>query len=540
MAGRFDFDSEEPVLADALADAGAAAAGTTTLDEYSAIRHAGAPKPVTIDLSGVDVEAIIEACNDHAASWQDRVEAVRWEEHRAVVELPDVSVETIELATGLRTATAVGSVMVYDAEIPGAMPWQWPLKIGWVPGSIGEEVADAFTNGHGGHWMHSLVQFVAYGHDTMPGLIDLLIVPEHEDPHPLLSSRGVQANALILADEKTPASDRLDQAREIADHLNAGAILLPRLGEVGELVDWLDRLIEEVSHKNPLDVAMGKSTPIGIVIGNKESMTAPLQNVTFRMADRAHDYLGTAVGRPRRPPAFAIGGPEHDETMAMAPPPLPGDLELLQEPDDMAHFSMESGGATRVREFREANDLNIDLLPDASPQRMLKAAIFQDRDGDGLEEEIEHAFIAGGEHWIHLWIGSGATGFLSAETPAGDAAFLDADDVLPDVPADIVVWGDGLEMQIEHVMVSSQRVSELASFSFTVPQRAKEYKLNIALLVEGRVVQSGVVGGPVTPSGGKTPPSQCACPAVRRWPESRRPHCARQPLPHRHDHDHGT
>ncbi|MGF1599097.1 MAG: hypothetical protein ACFCVK_19615 [Acidimicrobiales bacterium] len=460
----------------------------------TALQHVGSPDFAEINLTEVDVDAAVVAATENIARWHESIDHVSWAQHRFKVTVPEVDDRTASLAAALRQAAAVGSVFVADEGLEAAPEWRWPLRLGWVRGSVGEAVVDRLTDGTLPYWIATLVEMVELGGPTMPRIIDFLVVPPHPDPHPLLHTRGVRVNALIIVGQKrSSGSVGLVQARELAAHFDAAAILVPGLAEVDPLARWFARLVEEVSHKNPIDVAMGKSTDRGIVVGNSNAMVAPLEDVAVRMRERF------------RGEAFERYGPDSVRTWESAPPFEPAEMAppaMIEMPralavDDSDLFSMEGSGATEVKEIRQANELGIDLLPEPNPQRFLQAALF--RDG----EAVEHALAAGSQHWIHLWIGSGTTGFLRAETPEGAPAPLDPNDLRPDTPADIVVWGDHVELQRQTVMIHPSLLSDLASFVFDVPRRAEDFTINVALVIDGRVIQSGVVRAPVTPSGGK-------------------------------------
>ena len=93
----------------------------------------------------------------------------------------------------------------------------------------------------------------------------------------------------------------------------------------------------------------------------------------------------------------------------------------------------------------------------------------------------------------------GAAGLKFAASE--DIATIDSDDLQEGALCEILVWDSGGALQSAVVRVGHSRTSDVATFDVTVPKRASDYALSVALILNGRVAQMGVLRGPVTATG---------------------------------------
>lgn len=147
-------------------------------------------------------------------------------------------------------------------------------------------------------------------------------------------------------------------------------------------------------------------------------------------------------------------------------------------------------------EFQE--DADPEPEPEAEPgpgsPRVLEAAISR------ADTAAPQAFRAGTSHTIALRVGDG-TGALVARTTDGELAAIDSEDLTEGAAAEIAVWAIGGAVQRRGVQIGRSRMSTTASFEVLVPAGVLEFTLQVALILNGRVAQSGVIRGPVTPTG---------------------------------------
>jgi hypothetical protein len=474
---------EELPDGEALAGASLASARSWGPDEMSAISHTGEPGWSTLDVTSINTTAVTRNPERYRQAWRKHTERFSWATHRVMVEDDAPSRETVELARRLRDAPSIGSIMLVDRDLADESRWRWPLQVSWVADTVGADLVRYLVTEDHRSWMDDLVEFRPLDSVDLGTVLDIVFLASVADAEALLHSRGLRVNALVLV------GDELDdgffrRAGQLAEWAGAAALLLPHVAGGRALARWFERLVEELSHKNPIDVAMGKSTGSGIVIGGTAAFDAPLGNVIDQMRVSYERNVRSSDRRTRGPRP-----PVRDTTA------LP---DILAPDVPSERFDRESYGARIVRDMRLDNELGIDLLPEPNARRMLQAAIFRDE-----PEAVKHAFAAGRRHTVHIWIGDGSTGFLRAETPAGDPALIDREHLVNVTEADILLWADDIPMMNRTVKVGAGQLSETAGFDIDVPERSKDLTLNVALVIGGRVIQSGVIKGAVTPNGGR-------------------------------------
>lgn len=460
------------------------------IDAYSAlapasdIRDLGTPDWVDIDLSHVDVSLIQDQSDELSNRWHSVLDSSSAEYRLRLLvdrDQPDV----LQLAHQLRGADAVGSVTVHDPTLRFEPVWGWPLRVLGLPGSTGADVAAGLTDGSQATWIDDLVDFVD---DPLPrAVVDFAFIADRADIDMIEQNDGVvRVNAVIVVGADREALFRSIRSR--AQRLGIATIIIAPDEENTELSRWFERIVEEVSHNVALDVAVGKVSDGGMAITGDAGMVAPLESVRRRM--RA-SYIEEATAHGR---SVSIRLEEGGDTV----PPV------LAEDADEWMFDHESAGARRMRELRTANEFGVDLLDEASAvdsaveaplQRLLQASIHQDG------REVEYAFRASATHQVQIWIGDGSGGTLTAQTNTGDPAFIDDEDLNEGTLAEIVTWTWDGEPQRRTVRIGRDHTSQTADFSVTVPAEASDFTLNVALILNGRIAQSGVIEGPITPSG---------------------------------------
>lgn len=461
----------------AVAGAGIQDDGCQLRDE-SVIGHFGANNWDRIDIDDLDAERILADAKFYESRWHGAIDDVRWATHRVKL----VSKQPVEVAAGLakvlRVADEVGSVMLIDYELGQDAAWGWPLRVFNLPESVGSAVAAQLDPASTPPWFDALVDVMSVDSPNLDSTVDFVFVANDNDTRRYAAMRGLRVNAVVVAGVDANA-EWLKQVHALAKQLGAVALLIPELDDSESLAHWLIRLIEHLTHRNSIDVAMGKSSQHGVVITS--DLEAPIDNVVRRMRDR---FVATAEERGQSIDM------SHDVGRGMLPEPLRFDM-----PDE--YFGQESAGASRIRELREANEFAVDLLAHDA-DRYLQAAITRLNNNN-----VRAAFKAGETHEFHIWIGNGATGFLRAKTATGDAFVVDQADLFDGAMAEIVIWGDDVEFQSEVVRIGRHRMSETASFAVDVARSANDFEVNLALVLNGRIAQGGVIRGPVTPQGGR-------------------------------------
>lgn len=485
------FDLTQPEQANAVA--GACVAPDWRPSAEAQIGHFGAPAWEEVDLGDLDADAIRADAERFDTRWRTAVSDATWMPYRMAVRSQLPLSDSVELARVVRAAESVGSVMAVQDDLPSSPSWGWPLRVFFMPDSKGGEVAAHLRSGAVlPWWFKDLVELVSMQSPTLGGTVDVAFIDCAADVRRLRSTRGLRVNALIVV-ASDPRAEWVQQVGELAKHLGSVALLIPDVVGTKPLADWLLRFIEELSHRNSLDVAMGKAAPNGVII------TSTVASAVEAPLDHVRDRMRTAYAREVE---FGPSGPfvaEAAGAVSMTPSEIDGVVPAIlhsELSDDV--FGAESDAASEIRSIRHANDLNVDLLTDDDTERYLQAAV--SRFG---ELNVRLAFRAGEQHEVNIWVGRGATGFLRALTGDGTPFTIDHADLAAGTQGEIVIWGEGVPLQSRPVLIGEHKTSDLATFHVDVPKSAKDFEINLALVLGGRIVQGGAIRGPVTPKGGR-------------------------------------
>lgn len=469
-------------LARGLSGAGAPEASTTGVPVVAlanALAAAGyvpqselVPGWIDVDLSKVDVRPIVEDYEHLDEQWRSTIPGP--DAHNRMRLLTDLSDGTgLQIAREMRRADSIDSVLLLDDALHVEPNWGWPLRILRTSGSLGSDVVDSLRQQSNG-WLHDLVDFVEWDAGSSPRVVDFAFVADDSDLEAIAGMRGLEVRALVLGGSE-PSHERWLRIRELASGLGTATILVPCIDDPAEQAGWFARVLEEVSHNVPLDVAAARVSDDGFVIAG-DAASAPLENVRLRMRQSS---LREATRQGFEADVAGGGG--------LSP--------LLGEAVDESMFLHETDGAHVLRHLRADNALGVDLLPDPAAPRVLQADVR--RDG----KEVREAFRAGAHHQVDIWIGPVTDGTLVARTPDGGVAEIDSEDLHEGADCEILVWDSGGELKSAAVRVGRSRTSDVATFDVTVPDGASDYALSIALILNGRVAQMGVLRGPVTETG---------------------------------------
>jgi hypothetical protein len=135
-------------------------------------------------------------------------------------------------------------------------PWHWPLRVGLVgfPPGAAEAIMTAMRAGH--HTVPNLLELARV--EDQPGAVDVAVIEG-----PLLPAVGrlvehsLVANALLVLDEpaaRPAVVEALLATARAATGASASALLT-----TPDLTDLIRRLVEELSHANPFDVALARA-----------------------------------------------------------------------------------------------------------------------------------------------------------------------------------------------------------------------------------------------------------------------------------------
>ena len=376
------------------------------------------------------------------------------------------------------------AVVVVDRPIGSLRrrPWRWPLRIstlGLLPErfeAVGRELAAAANR-----FPPELVQ-LARAEDE-PGATDVLIVPGslHEATVAVIGS-GVVANAVVVLEK----ADRqwaltLAQAASIRAATSAGVVALADPSGRRPLGDSLGQIVWEMSHAQPIDVALTRAFDRRIlVLAEAEALDrSKLQEVARRLVREVAMAERPPTAEPPPPSPPTRGGEVAEEAEAGFPEAgLLADAAEGMFLGEVHEASTIAGAAPRV----------VEAIEEAGGDRRLQALVTSPGAQDNTLRE-------GADHGVMVWIGPVEAGAL-----ATDVAFPDEE--LP--------WDEAEAFRLTVVFAPTSPIAEPqraelelrrtgragASRSvWRVPAGLTSAEARIVVLFRNRVLQTAVLSG---------------------------------------------
>lgn len=392
----------------------------------------------------------------------------------------DLSIIDLPWLTRLLSSVAgVTSVTIerWNDQFPSKRTWGWPLQVGFLSDAQSQALSRSMSNLH---WQR-FVQFVN-AHDAVKQ-IDLLINPGTLSEALAAVTRGSWLPEVhtVLAlggiGRTRGVSHMLEALRVEADAAASGVLEVP----TDEASEWLDSVLFELSHDQPLDVAL----------------FSPLREPPLLCGARGA-WSSACVSQAARHLArrFARAAPE--ETIAAAPSRMLQNLGLPETARmvDLAHaleerakelpFDHEGDTATDVADLVKA----MPRLTRRSDGRFVQARVLAD--GKAVDGALEPGIL----HTLEVRIAFPAPEWTTApapfplerlpENPEGHllTVVFNAQSLFEE-PATASLW------------LPAYDDSETCVFHFRPPEGAKVIQGRITVLYRNRILQTLRVTAPV-------------------------------------------
>ncbi len=371
----------------------------------------------------------------------------------------------------------------------GDWRWRWPLRFGVLSsGSSADRAAEARGGGHHGN-LYSVFE--------TDGSADaeLLFVTRDRAGEDLRTAPVVVVSGVEpakLSEEELPALERAGAA---------GVILGP-----GASLSWVERLVVELSHDVPLDLALSRAEPRAVLLADPEfvARTTVRQwglELSARLKDRGEQAMSAeldavlagrflsesgeasdgvrfgAAAQVKGVAAEIRGGPPH---VAMAAPPsrVPGPVKRAR-PKMAAPVSEEPRAAKGD-------------LPEAAappPERRLQALV-RCAASRGAALHTTDRFVPGRQHDIRVRIAAEELpGVVSAKEPLqsptpGKPVWLQVS---------VLVAGARTRRKLRLPGVEDSRWT--SPVRFRVPREARRFAVQVEVAYQGRVIQSATLQG---------------------------------------------
>jgi hypothetical protein len=390
---------------------------------------------------------------------------------------------------------------------PGATrTWHLPLRVGFLPDPDSRQLRDRMSRRRY-EWLSTLVEL-------RPGFeaCDLLLLP-HSLPEAVarvmeLRFRPDASCVLVLGHEGGPfaaAWPLLLALQSQASSSALGLLGLPRDSNV----EWFGDLTMELSHDQPLDVALLMSCrrfrrrgPIPLLVADSGFVAVA------RASYAAEQVLDRLVGRA--PAGEEVELPdglryplntdsEGLTVRGMLSPPYFGRFrdrvhEALRKREFV--FGSESGDASYFAELGHA----VDRLAAPPPEESRRAQVrVQELDDEKDPRPEARALVAGRDYAFDVRVAP-----LDPQWPSVSADFPDKEIDFSRGPVDLTVVFSGPDLcpepLVEHIMLPPAGASTECRFVARVPSGLEAFQARIAFVYRNRVLQTVLVSGQVVAS----------------------------------------
>lgn len=430
-----------------------------------------------------------------AQIWKDSLGSIT--RRLEVIEDPNAP----DVASGLAADPLVNALSVWTRRASRKKPvlWRWPIDIAALSAAGGGAIsADLSTLLINKRYLEPLVEFT----EDRAVAADMLLL--RGTPAESLRATSPRAHApragLVLMQSEAPvATQEVTKAvHELGRRFPGSAVAwAPVPGPLFQ--PWIEEMVRELSHNEPLDVAMFKAAKLGHP-GTPPILVAPRGFMESSRLSRSIDRLerrlrSTAV---RAQPMTIPSGGRAADVLATSGEMTAGEVGkwLGRVPRDVG-FAEERGLATASVEISAT-------APPAPVHRFLQARVVEADDGTSKRT----TWLAGTPNRVEARIGVEAPEW---PTPRGAVPFpveevLGEEDEI-DVDVFCYVIGAGDRPMRSRITVRRSRDSSICRFEVAVAQDIKEFVVRIIVMHGGRVIQAGTLAGNVrqTPKEGIAP-----------------------------------
>ncbi|MCG6498470.1 hypothetical protein [Kitasatospora sp. A2-31] len=375
---------------------------------------------------------------------------------------------------------ALGAVFVADDTLQPEPRWSWPLRVCTVTPGAAEGLFDVLSHDAG---IAPLID--AYTLGEQDGDCDVLAVASGAELDALSTGGGLSAACLAWCGPRPPDRHELTLLDAAARNLGAAGWVVADLSAT-DAVDWLDRLVRNLSDNLPLDEAAGRA-------GSWLTVAHPGLAERRAVSDAVRDADSAArVLADRRAEPIEFDGDVVRELNLPDRPALVTDLTHgIAVEAAAARFSGRRLGGAVADAFRELH--RVGVAPGRTNARFLQALVSDQESG----ERRLHAFRAAAVNDVHIRVGpvSAEWHALATEFPEQNVEFRGGEarlTVVLDEERD-----DAFLHQPMKITLPRRGASSEAVFPVEVGAQEPEIRCTARVFHRNRQLQRLEISGPV-------------------------------------------
>ena len=387
--------------------------------------------------------------------------------------------------------------------------WQWPMRVGFLNDEDSTELAARLAEVvEGEKWMTPLVRIV----DAEKGRgCDMLLLPADLRPSLALAaslSAAIRADfVVVLGKPEGDATHWYRMLEGLRATLRTSGVAIARVPQ-DDAQSWFASVIREVSHNNPVDVALFNCA-------REMRLHQPFISAARLLVDfsRVSRQMRRTATKLRRPGTKNLGievrsGSASESTLGVGTgmhsldeigERLEERAEMAESAGDPGPFMHETGAATGAVEIAEAAEMATAAAPsDVAEERFIQARVFDNTVPENPLVRLR-SFRAAAHHRILVRIGSPDAEWLATST----GHFFP----LASLPQEQDEWELRIVLsvaqspdapQLSRVILPRFGNSTEAEFFLFVPDGWTRVDARITVLHENRVIQTATINASVT------------------------------------------
>lgn len=386
------------------------------------------------------------------------------------------------------------SVYFRTEDLDGDVGWHWPLRIGVLPDDASAQLL-AELKSHvddNKDWMGSLVDLVRLDSET--DNCDLLLIPASiQAASETIFNLGIRIAADCVVAVGPTIDNHVDLASIIEifrDNISTAGIGIAPVD--ASLREWFITLIRELSHNEPIDVALfsacrdaGTQSPF---------LAASRKLIEFSKLAESIKSIGEEL--LKAPPSAQPIPIERDDAEVFGIQPRdyhPKEIgEIFRSHTDKFMFDQERrSGARSAHVTRSAKRSMRQSEKTEKPEpRFIQAAVYDISAETDPQPKLENAVRAGATHTAVVRIGRSEEGWLQ-----------NVEEFAPSLPDKkthtlIVIFTEPQlfnEPQVSSITLPPEGNSTPCEFTFWVPEDVEKIEARISIVYRNRVLQTALL-----------------------------------------------
>jgi hypothetical protein len=415
----------------------------------------------------------------------------------------------------------VGAASVYiqiEDDLEVAVGWQWPLRVGLLPGPASAGLRGELEAVQEGNWAGRLAQLVELG--GVEESCDLLLLPL-DLPAALVEvltfPGSLRADCVLVLGRAGAPAERLTPLLEaLRTQVRTAGVGLATVPS-GSQGRWFKALLRELSHNFTLDVALAAARRK--IEAQAPFLLASRRLVEFHLSDRVRQMAESFFESVGETTVEIPLGSAFEKNLSMTGRYRLRDIgeQLRSVPDDPFTYTHETDMASVAAEASElARGAREEMAPEPPQERFLQAQVF---DAGREGRRLVRAWRAGAPHAVAVRVGAPDEEWLAPDPlspfPAQELPPEQAEHRLTVVFSEPFLLS---EPQITEIVLPRRGNSSLCTFFLHVKEGTERVEARVIVLHANRVLQTALLRGPVAaePEEAEGPGIELAVEAVVR------------------------